>query len=129
MVIPNGCSKKSRKNANYVVILTSVRTKKWHQQLHDQYKTHSFLPYKGERWWRIVKSINKEKCKILPQKRVTQNICKNSKFNSYFNIKGSTKLEHNVWSKSQWNILRENRQKVRTKSPSSYWKRLTIQHG
>ena len=53
-----------------------------------------FLPYKSERGQRIIKSIIKTLKKTLPQKHVTQNIYESKKLGSYFNIKGSTKLEH-----------------------------------
>ena len=52
------------------------------------------LPYKGERGQRIIKSVNKAVTKILPQNYVTQNVYKSKKLGSYFNIKDSTKLEH-----------------------------------
>ena len=52
------------------------------------------LPYKGERGQRIIKSINKAVKKILAQNHVTQNVYKCKKLGSYFNIKDSTKLEH-----------------------------------
>ena len=51
-------------------------------------------PYKGERGQRIIKSINKTVKKVLPQNHVTQNFYKSKKLGSYFNIKDSTKLEH-----------------------------------
>ena len=52
------------------------------------------LPYKGERGQKIIKSINKSVKKILSQNHVTQNVYKSKKLGSYFNIKDSTKLEH-----------------------------------
>ena len=52
------------------------------------------LPYKGEGGQRIIKSINNSVKKILPQNHVTQNVYKSKKLGSYFNIKDSTKLEH-----------------------------------
>ena len=52
------------------------------------------IPYKGERGQRIIKSVNKAVTKILPQNYVTQNFYKSKKLGSYFNIKDSTKLEH-----------------------------------
>ena len=59
------------------------------------YTTHMLvLLYKDERGQRIIKSINKAVKKILPQKHVTQNVYKSKKLGSYFNIKDSTKLEH-----------------------------------
>ena len=52
------------------------------------------LPFKSERGQRIIKSINKTVKKILPQNRVTQNVYKSKELGSDFNIKDSTKLEH-----------------------------------
>ena len=49
---------------------------------------------KSERRQRIIKSINKVIKKILPQNHVIQNVYKSEKLGSYFNIKDSTKLEH-----------------------------------
>ena len=49
------------------------------------------LKVRGER---IIKSINKTVKKILPQNRVTQNVYKSKELGSDFNIKDSTKLEH-----------------------------------
>ena len=49
---------------------------------------------KSERGQRIIKSINKVIKKILPQNHVIQNVYKSEKLGSYFNIKDSTKLEH-----------------------------------
>ena len=43
---------------------------------------------------RIIKSINKAVKKVLPQNHVTQNVYESKKLGSYFNIKDSTKLEH-----------------------------------
>ena len=51
-------------------------------------------PYKDERGQRTIKSINKAVKKILPKNYVTQNVYKSKKLDSYFNIKDSTKLEH-----------------------------------
>ena len=52
------------------------------------------LPNKGETGQRIIKSINKAVKKILPQNHVTQNVYKSKELGSDFNIKDSTKLEH-----------------------------------
>ena len=52
------------------------------------------LSYKGKRGQKIIISINKAVKKIFPQNHVMQNICKSKKVGSYFNIKDSTKLEH-----------------------------------
>ena len=52
------------------------------------------LPYKCERGQIIIKSINKALKKLSPQNHVTQNLYKSKKVASYFNIKDSTKLEH-----------------------------------
>ena len=52
------------------------------------------LPNKSETGERIIKSINKAIKKNLPQNHVTQNVYKSKKLRLYFNIKDSTKLEH-----------------------------------
>ena len=49
---------------------------------------------KSERRQRIIKLMNKAVQKILLQNHVIQNVCKSEKLSSYFNIKYSTKLEH-----------------------------------
>ena len=57
--------------------------------------THMLVsPYKDERGQRTIKSINKAVKKILPKNYVTQNVYKSKKLDSYFNIKDSTKIEH-----------------------------------
>ena len=52
------------------------------------------LPYKSEKGQRIIKSINKDVKEILPRNHVTQNVYRSKKLDSYFNIKDSTKQEH-----------------------------------
>ena len=52
------------------------------------------LSYKGERGQKITISINKAVKKIFPQNHVKRNICKSKKIGSYFDIKNSTKIEH-----------------------------------
>ena len=56
---------------------------------------HMFvLPCKGKRGQSIIKLINKNVKKILPQDHVTQNGYKSKKLGLYFNLKDSMKLEH-----------------------------------
>ena len=58
-------------------------------------KTHMLvLPYKGKRGQKIIRSIHKAVKKILHSNHVTQNVYKSKKIGSYFNIKDSTKLDH-----------------------------------
>ena len=59
-------------------------------------RTCLFYPYKGKREQRITKSIYKAVKKVLPKNYTTQNVYKSKKLGLYFNIKDSTKLEHQL---------------------------------
>ena len=52
------------------------------------------LPYKGEQGQKIIKSVNNYVKRLLPQNHTAQNVYKNRKLGSAFDIKDQTKLEH-----------------------------------
>ena len=52
------------------------------------------LPYKGEEGRKIIKSVNNDAKRLLPQNHTAQHVCKSRKLGSVFNIKDQKKLEH-----------------------------------